>query len=490
MIPSVKITKADYATGSVSPSATGILAIIASTVKGTENQAASYARDDLAVTDFGGGPAVEYLSYDIQVSGNPAVIVKPTTAIAGAYSAITSTPGTGTSVVTADGVSLPVDEYSPLLTIVNGGTVGVSGVTYTTSLDGGASTSAVTALGTANTVTIGTSGVKFDLGAGTLLAGATFSAFCTRPQSNNTDLVAALEALRVTRLPWEGVLIDCAYTGSVGVIDTWLSGLEAFGQFHFAMVNTRHKNTPVPATETEAAYLAAMTTATSGDSSIRVCVGTDAADLTSTITGVSQPRPTSLFLAARAMSIDPGEDPAYIGRGNIPGAKITDNNGNPRWHDEDLYPGLDAQRLVTLRSFSPGGPSGVYVCNANVISPNGSDYVWLQHVRTMNLACGIAWQVVSGQLSKGVGKKAPDPNSGAVYIQEKDAQAIDGLVNVAFLQPMKGQVTAVLFRLSRADDLSSNSSSTVHGTVQIESLAYLKKFSIQTSFAKSIQVGL
>jgi hypothetical protein len=254
------------------------------------------------------------------------------------------------------------------------------------------------------------------------------------------------------------------------------------------LINTRHKTQPVPTAESEGAFATAMQTLTQSDASTRLCVGTDAADYTSTLTGISQPRPTALFLAARAMLIPVGEDPAFVGRGNLPGASLADNRGNPRWHDEDLYPNLDQLRLVTLRSFAPGGPTGIYVTNANVLSPSGSDFVWLQHVRVMNLACSIAWKILNTQLSLGVGKQTPDPTTGAIYIQPKDAQRINGLVNAAFASPLKGQLSAISFALAQDDDLSSNSSSTVHGTIAVESLAYLKRFLITSTFVKTISV--
>ena len=484
MLPGVSIQKNQFATGSTSPSAIGILAIIASAMTGTQNVATSFARDDLAAAAFQGGPLVEYASYTLQTAQKPVVLVRSAASQASSYGTIVSTPGTGTSTVTGDGTILPSDDFNPLLlTIVNGGTVGVAGITYTLSFDG-INQGPVTALGTANTITDPSGRAKFDLGAGTLAPGATFAAYTTRPQPNNTDLPAALEALRITRQPWEGVFIDCVYqSGTVGLIDAWLASLEAVGQFRFAIISLRHKLTPVPGTESESAYATYCTTTTGTDASIRMCVGADAADQASTLTGVTQPRPTGMFLAAHAMAVQVGTDPAYVGAGNLSDCQIADGNGNPKWHDEDLYPTLDGLRLVALRSFAPGGPVGTYINNANVLSSPGSDYEWLQHIRTMNLACGIAWQILTNQLSIGVGKQAPDPVTGKVYIQEKDAQRIEGLVNAALAQPTKGQVTSVAFKLSRTDDLSANSASTVTGTLNIVSLAYLKLFKVISAFA-------
>jgi hypothetical protein len=496
MLPGVNIQKADFATGSVAPQPTGQLAIIASSVTGTNNQAATYNRDTLVLEEFGYGPLTDYSSYCLQVGKKPVLPIRPTTSTAAAYGSVTSVPVTGTSSCTSAGLMAPLDEYDINIEIVQGGTVGQSGLTYEYSLDGDTYSGTQQLPATVPAVVNfnapdGTTLAQLQFGAGTLSDGATYQCFTTRAMPGTTDLVAALEALRVSRQGWEGALIDCTYVANstVGFIDEWLEGLEDVGQFHFVVINTRHKNEPVPTAETEAAYATAMQTLTQDDASIRMCVGTDAGDLTSTLTGISQPRPTALFLAARAMLIPVGEDPAFVGRGNLPGVTIADARGNPRWHDEDLYETLDQLRLVALRSFAPGGPQGVYICNANVISPANSDYVWLQHVRCMNLACSIAWQVLTSQLSIGLAKQAPDPTTGAVYILPKDAQRIDGMVNAAFAQPLKGQVTAVLFTLSQDDDLSSNSDSTITGSIALESLAYGKDFDITTSFVKTITVG-
>lgn len=489
-IPSVQIQKAAFAAGTVSPQAfpTGILAILAASATGTANQPAGYYRDDLAYTTYGDGPLVQYASYDLQVSGQPVILQRTGATIAGSYSAITSSPGTGTSAVTTDGTVLPVDDYNVILTVVQGGTIGVSGIQYQVSDDGGIAQGPVTALGTNNTITLPNGAGQVDLGAGTLATGATYQFFTSRPQMNNVDLATALAALKVTRLPWEGVLLDCAYgTGTISEVDTWLAGLEAVGQFHFALLNTRMKNRPIPATESEATYAAAMTTLTQNDATIRACVGTDGGDYTSTIHGWTQQRPTSMFLAGRAMLIPVGEDPAYVGRGPVTGASIA-QNGNPYHHDEDVYPGLDAQRLVTLRSFAPGGPQGVYITNANVLSPSGSAYLWLQHIRTMNVACQYAWQILATQLSKGVSKKAPDPITKGVYIAEADAQLIESLVNPVIQKALEKQVVAVQFTLSRTDDLSNPTNSTVNGTLEEEALAYLKNFKVTSTFTKSIAV--
>ena len=306
---------------------------------------------------------------------------------------------------------------------------------------------------------------------------------------NSSDLTDALEALRITNIPWEGVLVDmdCG-TGTVAVVDTWLSAREAEGNYHYALLNTRSKNKPAPSAESESTYATAMTAIAEVSASARVGVGTDGANMTSLVTGLYMWRPTSLFTAGRLAKIAVGTDAAYVADGPLTGATIAASTGNPQWHDEMLYPGLDAQRLITVRTVP--GKQGVFINNANTIASTGSDYVFMQHLRTMNQACMTAFDVLTTQLGRGVGKKEADPTTGLVYIREEDASLIDGLVNDALATPLKGQVSSYAFALSRTDDLSANSGATIHAELQVEGLGYIKGFAVNAKFVKTISVNI
>jgi len=428
----------------------------------------------------------EYGAYELNVAGRPILALKVAASVAGSYGAITSHI-TGTSVVTA-GATFPLEHYAVQVTIVNAGTVGTAGITYTYSLDGGTTVSAVQALGTATTLAIPNSGVSFNLGAGTLLAGDNWSVFTERPLLNNADITSATTVLNNTRLPWEGVLFDSVYaSGTVGLVDTWLAGREHNGQFNFALLNTRYLLEPTPTQETAATYAAAMISLTQNDSSERVCVGADGGHVASQITGLFVKRPTSLALAGQAMSLTPniGIDPAYVGNGPVAGYQI-DSGSSPNDWDEGVYQSLDAQRLVTLRSFAPGGPQGVYITNANVIIPNGSQILWLQLLRVVNKACTVAWQTLNTQLSKGV-RTVLNQTMNTLNIDERDAQSIEGIVNPVLRKTLKGQVTGALFLLNRDDDLTVEGAP-VNAQVQIQGLFYIKGFNVAVSLVKAISV--
>lgn len=489
-LPAVTIQKNVFTTSQAPASTTGILAILAASSAGTANQPGGYARSDLAVSDLGYGPLTEFAAYDISVANQPTLLVKSVPTYPGSYGTITQNMGTGTGGVTA-GATAPFDTYDVEVTITNGGTRGTDGITYTYSLDGGNSTSGTQSLGTATTLTIPNSGVSFNLAAGTYATGATWSVFTERPLMNDTDVLTSLTALSQTRLPWEGAYVDCSATSStVGLIDTFLSGLEGKGIFKFVIINSRFKANPQPTAETESAYAAALSSTFGTSTSIRMVVGADGGHIPSQITGFNQKRPTGIILAARAMSIPIGTDPAWVATGPLTGVSISDGSGNPLDHDEDLFPDLDNLRLTSLRSFSPGGPQGVYITNATTIQPSGGAFPYLQHIRIMNRACEIAWFALTTQLSRGVRKNPkPDPVTGAVTIFEPDAAAIESIVNDALAQPLKGQVSAAAFSLSRTDDLNAVPT-VVTGLLSIVALAYIKGYVVTAAFTKTLQSAI
>ena len=502
MVPSVSITKADFQTGVVPPSDVGILAVIAPAGAGPQNAPTMYTVDSQALTDFGApGPLVEDVSYILNNGGGqPVIACRATAATAATYSAVDATKITGAMVPSA-GAAVPLDYYDVIITFPITGVVGAAGLTWTYSLDGGNSTSGPQALPTgAGPIVIvvpaftagGSPGVSFSLTAASVNAGDFFRAFTTPAKMTDVDVVASLEAMRVTSLPWEGMILEeDAGTGTTGLVDTWLAGLEKVGKFKYAILNTRFKSQlhlGSGTAESETSYATAMTTLTSGQTpSIRLVEGTDGGLISSTLTGLRQPRHTSLFLAARATAIQTGIDPAYVALGPLPGVGIADGNNNPLFHNEELYPGLDTLQLSSLRTFANQG--GVYINNALVFSTLGSDYVFLQHIRTMNQGCELAFAILQKQLSRGVGKKPRDPVTGKITILESDARAIEGLVNQAVQNQLQGQVQAAAFTLSRTDDLSSNAGATINGFLFIEALAYIKNFKVIAAFTKQITVG-
>lgn len=484
-IPAVKVKKATSGGSSSGAAVDGILAIIASAATGTALPPTMTTNQTLAVGSFGGGMLPECAVYTIDVSGNAVVALAGQTSIPGSYGAITKSIAGGGNVTA--GTSQPLLHYDVQVSVLEGFTVGAAGGEVMWSVDGGDNVNGPLQVGTLSTLTLPGTGVSFPL-TGTFDDGDSWSCFTERPLQNNADLAANLATLGKTSLPWEGVLLDAQYgTGTVALVDQWLGAREANGQFNFALINTRFLLEPCPTGEAPSVYSAAIVAQTGQDSSDRLCVCADGGRLTSIITGFTTKFPTSLFLGAMAMSLTPniGDDPAAVENGPVEGVEIA-SNGNPLDWDEFLYQSLDSQRIVTLRSFATGGPTGVYITDANVFMTSDSNIYWLQLLRCLNKACRISWANLNKILSRKV-RSVFNPTTGAVNIDPRDAQTIEKLINPPLAAGLAGQVTATKFSLHRDDDLTQPKAP-VNSDVAIVPDLYLKNIIVTAALVKTIAV--
>lgn len=481
MLPIVTITKLDGQTGVVRPGADGVLLILAPAEKG-QLVPASYAKTKDVVTEYGAGLLSEFASHVLDRTKKPIVAVRGSASTAAVLSAVTAA-GAGTSVVTVSGT--PLDDYRGIVKFVVGGTVGVAGAVYKYSLDGGVNWSRELALGTATSAVLTGSGITVNFAAGTLLADSTFSFAATAARFQNADIVTALEAIRLSSLRFEAILVAGPLDATmVATVQTWITAREAEGRYYTFLANTRWKTS----VETDAAYKAdldpifANTVAASG----LVCA--DSFEATSAITGRVQQRDFALSVAARSMAVDIGTSPSWVALGPLDGCVIKDAKGNPLHHDESQSPGLSDTRFTVARTF--GGqddPEGTFINLPLLFSQSGSDYVIYPHMRVMNRACSIAKQLLTKRLQAGV-EKVPDPNvPNKAVIAEYEAAEIESEITVTLrgeLTESKKRASDTGFVLSRSDDLSSNGLHTLTGDVWIVALAYIGKFEIGAKFLR------
>jgi hypothetical protein len=469
-IPNVTVTELDGALG-ILPQSSGLLAAFAGVANaGPLNTPAAFARTRDVVSTFGGGPTVEEACYEIERYGKPIVFVRTGATTVSTLSAVTFV-GTGTSVVTATGTS--DDDYEIAMKVIAGGTRGVAGITYQLSYDGGRTYGAVTALGTASTIAVPASGaVVINLAAGTLVAGdlATFRA--NAPQWNAAEITTALTALQVTQQPWEFVRIVGAVDASLfSTISAGITAMHNAGKHKWALVNTRMPNLA----ESDATYTAAMVTAfaSSADSSIAVFSG--AAKIESSISRRRYRRPVALAIAGRAAALSEEVDFAQVDLGPLPGVAILDTNGNPDEHDEANSPTLDASRFGSLRSLE--GYPGVYVTNPRLMCTTGSDFVFIQYRRTMNIARTVLEAYFKKRLSKAV-----RVNRTTGFILESEARDIESGAKSALATALlaKPKASAVDFVLSRTDNILSTF--TLTGQARIIPLGYPKFINIDVGF--------
>lgn len=479
MIPRVRILRQDGNTGVVRPGSIGILAIIAACADGDFNAAASHNDETLAKAEFSWGPLTEIAAHVMPETGNPVLLVRADASTAGAYGSITKVGGTAAATA---GATEPYDDFDVYLTFPTGTTaVGVAGATYRYSIDGGKTLSKVIALGTDDNIVIPDTNVTIELGTGTIVTDETIAFKTTRPLATNADLTDSLEALRTTSSPFEAVLIDCeADDDTVADVKTWLLELNKSGKFPVVFLTCR----PMGASETETQYKDALAAIFEAAACVDVVVCADEADMVSVFRGVSQVRPAGVGVAARSMAVDIGTEPAFVELGPLTGVKITDARGNSHHHNEDKFPGLDDLRLTALRTIE--GYEGVYITNTNLLSPSGSDFVFLPHARTMNRAAAIAWQVLTRQLSRGVTKDPTPGPQGERYIADHAASLIETLVQDAIDPALKGKVDDLKFSISRTDNIASNQGASVSCKLESVSLTYVKEFVVSVKYVKQI----
>lgn len=491
-LPSLSFSRADGNTGSARAAPIGVFAIIAASAIGVAAKPTSVTNKKQVIDGFGHGVLAEDAAYLIDVANKPVVACKVATTTAGSYSALVTTgaPGATPSVITA-GASAPLDRFRVIVLFTAGGTIGVAGIKYKVSLDGGETYGAELALGTANTIAIvdgkgNPTGVGLALAAGGISANEKVTFTTQGPKAALSDIQAALDALKATGLAFEAILIDSVDATStiINGVRTALDGFMSRGLSKRALINVRPYT---PGTETAQAYIDELTTL-SGVARLgtRVDVCADGGYLPSPIRGISMWRPTALALAGRIAQISLGTDAAYVADGPVDGFSIADDNGNAVAWDEATTPGLDDQGYTTLRTLARQG--GCYIGNARVFSPVGSDYVFDQHERCMCAAEERAFDFLTQELSA---KKRKDPAlgpNGEVYLLEADVKELETKGTLDLKSVLRGEVDDVRLQLSRVDDVGANSGAVVTASVAMSSLVYIKGFAVTTRFVRSFNV--
>lgn len=470
--PAVTLTELDGALGILPTSAGRLYAVMGKSEKGPLDTPATYARVTDLVADFGNGPAVEAAAYYIEKYGRPIVFVRTGETVAASETAVVFT-GTGTSVITVTAATHAYDDYEVYFEVVVGGTIGVDGITFRWSLDGGRTLSPVTALGTASAFIFPDSGgLSIDFAAGTLVAGdvATFRA--TPAKWDTTEITSALDALFGAILAWE----ICHVVGPIesadfDAIDPKFTAGIASGKYRSWYGNTRIPNIA----ETEAAYKTALDAIFVSKATVHGAICAGACQVISSVSGRQYTRPVAFPVAAREQSVSEEINIADVNLGTLPGVSIRDQNGNALHHDESLNPGLDDSRFTVLRTWDD--IQGVYVNRPRIFSAAGSDFDIYPKRRVLNLAHGALRLYFIRRLNKAI---LVDKNTG--FILESEAQEIETGAKAAMRSVLlaKPKASAVEFTLSRTDNVLSTK--TLTGAARVTPLGYPEFILLEVGF--------
>lgn len=486
-VPFAVTSEIDGALGMLPPSSGLPLAVVGQCSGGVANTPASYTRVSSIVADAVSGRAPELAAYAVERFGVGVLLCKSATTTAKVLGAVDDADVAGTCVITVDGASAPTDDFEGIFEVMTGGTIGVAGIVYRVSLDGGQSYSVNTALGTANTITIPGSGMTLDFAAGTLIAGdvATFNA--TAAAADDGDIADALEALGNSIVDWDLCAIaDPVDAAGLAAIDAFLTAQHAAGKHRTILCSFRVPNDG----ESEAAYLAAFAAFLTRNSSR--CVGAGACRVYSSITrGRRYKRPTMHPVAGLAAKVSSEIDLAALDskyggdQGPLPGVSLRDSSGNlvAGYHDEQINPGLDAAGALVLRTWDGG--SGVFVNNPRLSSADDSDFDFLQKRRVMNEARTIVDRYMAKRLSKPL---QVNPSTG--FVRESELLSIEAEVNALLGKRLlsKPKASAARVVLSRDDEVLV-APYPLTGRLRLVPLGYPKEITIEAGWIGATAAG-
>lgn len=468
--PNVTITELDGALGVLPPTSGALFAIVGPCSSGPYDTPAAFARVKDIQANFVNGPAVEAAAHYIEKYGRPVLFTRSNANVAASIGTVDDAGVTGTSVVTATGT--PTDDVELVVRILAGGTVGVAGITYQLSADGGRNYGPITALGVEDSIVAPDSlGVTFELDAGTLVTNDTWSVVAKSATWNSADITSALEALRTSQQFWELVqIVGPIDASTVVTIDGAISGMIAAGKYKAWVGNTRIPDVGESAS-TYATSLAGFAAASSKFGSLYA----GGCKLTSSVSGRRYRRPPSFAAGAREASVSHEIDIADVNLDSLPGASIRDINGNPDEHDESVNPGLDDMRFAVLRTWD--GFGGVYVNRPRVFSPAGSDFQLMPHRRVLNITHDALRLYFIRRLNKPV---LVSRTTG--FILEAEASEIEkgALAIMRATLLAKPKASGVQFELSRTDNLLS--SRTLTGQARVIPLAYPEFVQLDVGF--------
>lgn len=480
-IPQVILTQLDGALGVIPPTQGDTAVVIAPANDGPVNLPAAFADPRYLVSNYDTGPLVELGSYLIAKGGKAVVVVRSEATSDGEPGTIDVSGVTGTSVASFDPAATADDEYEIYVEVVNGGTVGVDGITYKHSRDNGRTKSAETALGVATSITIPDSGgVVIDLDPGTIVAGDVIRSRTIPPTESTSDLQTSFAALQASIYAWDFVALGNVVDATkFAALDTWMQTLWSKGKHKKFLANTRGPDVG----ESEAVYLAAMAAAFGAYSSLFGALSYGYVKTLSAVSSSQLRRPAAWAAAAWAAKLkNPSrDDMAAPVLGPLPSDVQLTLAGNPDEHNEETNPGADTARFLTLRTIE--GFTGTYVTRPRIFSPVGSDFVWWQYRSVMNRVA----DAVRRELTKRL--RAPVRVSKKTgFILEQDAVDIENGVNAA-VEAVVGagpDVSAHRFVLSRTDPLLSNP--LLNGSERIVPLAYPDQIGVTLGFVNPARV--
>lgn len=404
--------------------------------------------------------------YQYRVPGAPLVVLAfaAGTYVAGDVYAIALTgavtrTGTGTATLLNGTTFEALDSFAVTVQITTSGAASVGVFQY--SLDGGIDPSPNILIPSSGVYVIPNSGVQLTF-AGTFVAADVYSSTVTGPSCSNSDVVAALNALKADPRTWFLVHVVVSPTTAsnsaslAAAVDAIMSAMESVYRYARALIHCP-QDADIGGSNTDAAAFAAF----ASYANTRVSVGLGSVQIVSLLTGNTLRRNVAIPYAARLASIAPGEDAGWIGRGPMSGVAGI-------YRDEAATPGANDQRFVTATTMI--GVQGYYVTEPKTMAPYGSDFGLMQYCRIIDITLTTARAILLTELNSSV---RIDLKTG--FIDPRDAQRIESKVLSAIKSAVvaTGDASGAYFTIDRQADVLATSTEAT--STRVVPLAYLKQ---------------
>jgi hypothetical protein len=480
-IPGQSFTIRDPGLGIV-PEISDVPLVLGTCSSSTANTLYTFSNPADLVDTMGQGPLVEQAAKILSEAGGPVRVMRLTGSVAGAAGAVTKTAaGSSTGTVTVAGAAY--DAYQVKVLITKTGTVGVGEFQYALDrlANGGDSPtwSDVLTIPAGATYAIPNTNLTltFVPGAGAVFfEAADYHTFdCTAPYYSTTNLGTAVTALLADETDWAWLVLtgEPADTGDgatmFAALDTHLTTF--FNQYRYARAMMD------AGTDTTANAISDY----ASSSSRRILVSYGDHDMSSVkpFAGWGTPRVPFLYsVAARAAKVAISTDLARFNEGPLTGVVAVT-------HDEFRTEVLDSKKFTTSRTYQ--GVAGFYITNARFMSPAGSDFLYWQHGRMMDVACAITYQTQLQFLS------TAQRTNAAGQILDADAKKLEGIVKgalrAALLDPSDaegnpGHVTRLDYKIDRLADLLGTG--TLYSTVAILPKGYVKHIETTLGYTRDV----
>lgn len=475
-LPSIQQTIRDPGLG-VTPAAITSFIFLGTCSSGTVATVNAFSNPADVIDTFGQGPVSEDICYQLAIAGGPVYGMRLTGSVAGAAGSVTPTR-TSTSTGTVAVAGAAYDAYVVKIQIMGTGALGVALFRYT--LDNGSTYSPNITVPSGGTYVIANTNLTltFTANAGPIIfeLGDLFTFTCTAPSFGSSDLAAGITALKASNIDIAAIVLSGKFA-TASAAATIAAAMDVHASALFNMYRPIRYMMDAGAEDQ-----ATTKTAFVAFSSARAAVAYGSCVCTSAKPIVGWGAPTCPIvrpMAGRCGASLISTDPAWVAPGALPGVtSIT--------HDEFRNELMDQAKFSTLRTHQ--GLSGFYITNTKLMSVSGSDYVFWQHGRVMDVAVATGYTSLLPFLSASVrttNTGTIDPRDAVTWEKKaKDAERVV-LLDPDNAQGTQGHVSALDVGVDKTNNVQL--SSNIKVKFAIRPLGYAKTITEEFSF--SVNVG-